>query len=119
MGATMTTEQRAALDAYVAAVRARYGRRLVDILVFGSRARGDAHDESDVDLAVILREGNWTFFLEKMALTDLAYQALLDTGLSIESWPVDERQWQTNDPGDLPFFIDAARRDAKPVHEAA
>ena len=32
-----------------------YGDRLVDVLLFGSRARGDAEPDSDVDVAVILK----------------------------------------------------------------
>ena len=54
----MTTEERAALEAFVAGVRAHYGARFVDIFVFGSRARGDATPDSDVDLAIILQDGD-------------------------------------------------------------
>jgi len=32
------------------------GDRLVNILLFGSRARGDFSDESDIDVAIIVRE---------------------------------------------------------------
>ena len=32
-----------------------YGPRLVRIILYGSRARGDADDESDVDVLIVLR----------------------------------------------------------------
>ena len=36
----MTREERRVLDDYVVAVRAHFGNRLLDVFVFGSRARG-------------------------------------------------------------------------------
>jgi predicted nucleotidyltransferase len=33
-----------------------YGNRLERVVLFGSRARGDAHAESDYDIAVFLRD---------------------------------------------------------------
>jgi uncharacterized protein len=33
-----------------------YGNRLERVVLYGSRARGDAHEESDYDVAVFLRD---------------------------------------------------------------
>ena len=76
----MTPSERKALDDYVAAVRQHYGKRLVDILIFGSRARGDARPDSDLDLAVILEDGDWKVWDERWFLSGLAYDALIDEG---------------------------------------
>lgn len=46
---------RAALREARRALHAMYGDRLVKLVLFGSHARGEAHDESDVDLLVVLR----------------------------------------------------------------
>ena len=35
-------------------LRELYGERLRSVLLFGSRARGDAHPEADIDLMVVL-----------------------------------------------------------------
>jgi predicted nucleotidyltransferase len=43
-----------ALQAYVRTVQSRFGAGLVDVLLFGSQARGDAADGSDIDVMVIL-----------------------------------------------------------------
>ena len=43
-----------ALQAYAHALQSRFGARLVDVLLFGSQARGDAGDGSDVDVMMIL-----------------------------------------------------------------
>jgi predicted nucleotidyltransferase len=114
----MTPAERKALDDYVAAVRAHYGARLVDILIFGSRARGDARPDSDADVAVILEDGGWDFWDEKMFLSDLACDALLGPGLWIQAWPISRSQWTREDLREVPFFVIGARPEAKPVSEA-
>ncbi len=43
------------LDRYIAALEGRYGRDLVSVVVFGSRARHDARPVSDIDVLVVAR----------------------------------------------------------------
>lgn len=45
---------RQALQDALVALRAVYGERLQQMILFGSQARGDAHAESDVDVLVVL-----------------------------------------------------------------
>lgn len=33
-----------------------YGNEFVELVLFGSHARGDFHEESDLDFAIVLRE---------------------------------------------------------------
>ena len=40
----------------VAALQRAFGDRLLSVALFGSRARGDAREDSDIDLAVVLSE---------------------------------------------------------------
>jgi predicted nucleotidyltransferase len=44
------------LKRFRAALGELYGDRIERVVLFGSRARGDAHDESDYDIAVFLTE---------------------------------------------------------------
>ena len=66
-------------------------------ILFGSRARGTAHDESDADVAVILKAAVGHFIQTKMAMNDIAYDIaydiLLDTGIRIQPLPVWEYEW--------------------------
>jgi len=50
----LSDQERAALRAYVRALQDRFGHQLVDVLLFGSKARGEAHIGSDLDVMVIL-----------------------------------------------------------------
>lgn len=51
---TLCADEKAALDALSAWLRARFGARLVELTLFGSRARGEGHEDSDLDVAVVV-----------------------------------------------------------------
>jgi antitoxin ChpS len=65
----------------------------VQLILFGSRARGDYHDESDADVAVVLAGQPGDFVDTKLEMAGLAFEVLLDTGVLIQALPVWEREW--------------------------
>lgn len=115
----MTPKEHYALAEYVAAVRRHYGPRLVDVLLFGSRARGDARPDSDADVAVILEDGDWQFWTEKMRLAGLAYDILLEHDLYIQPWPFPRSAWESPAKHPKQRLIESIRKDARPVMQAA
>jgi len=50
---------------------------LVDILIYGSVARGKAKDESDIDIIVVVKRNT---FKSQMKLAALAFDILMETG---------------------------------------
>jgi predicted nucleotidyltransferase len=72
MGHALAWAVRAALDRFRAALERRFGSRLRELVLFGSHARGDAHEESDVDVLVVV-EGLTPE--EKIEVFDLGYDA--------------------------------------------
>lgn len=80
-----------ATRAFAARVAAAYPTQRS--ILFGSRARGTAHDESDADVAVILKGTPGHFIKTKMAMNDIAYDILLDTGIRIQPLPIWEAEW--------------------------
>ena len=115
----MTPDERTALEAYVERIRARYGSRLHDIVVFGSRARRDHAPRSDVDLAIILKDDDWSFWSEKFAIADLSYEALMDAGLVVQGWPVSLAAWDTPAGHRQRQLIEAMKQDARDWRDAA
>lgn len=69
-----TPEVAAALDRFRELVRSRFGDRLREMTVFGSRARGDAHEDSDVDLLVVVDQLSES---ERGEVFDLAWSAAM------------------------------------------
>jgi predicted nucleotidyltransferase len=62
----------AAIERFHSEVRARFSERLREFVLFGSQARGEGHEESDVDLLVVIEGLTET---EQRQIFDLAYDA--------------------------------------------
>ena len=63
-----------------------YGDRLERVVLFGSRARGDARDDSDYDVAVFLRNPE-SFGREAERIAAIEMEILYDTGAVINALP--------------------------------
>ena len=74
-------------------------------ILFGSRARGTEHDESDADVAVILAGKAGNFIHTKMAINDIAYDILLSTGIRIQPLPVWESDWAEPERYSNPYLL--------------
>jgi predicted nucleotidyltransferase len=65
----LTSEERKAVEQLVDRLRAVFGGRLRDVRLYGSKARGESHDESDIDVLVLLDGAGWE---DQSAAIDLA-----------------------------------------------
>lgn len=70
-----------------AELRTMFGQRLVDVILFGSHARGDAGPDSDVDLLVVL-EGPVDRFAERRRMDDVLWRHSLSHGVVITAIPM-------------------------------
>jgi predicted nucleotidyltransferase len=91
-----TPDQTAQLaSAFVAHLPSQFS--VAQAILFGSRARGTAHEGSDTDVAIILRGEPGHFIDTKLALADEAYDFLMETGVHIQPLPIWEVEWQHPD----------------------
>lgn len=65
-------------------------------ILFGSRARGEFSNDSDADIAVLMAGQAQRFMDTKLAMSDIAFDILLETGIRVEALPIWENEW--NDP---------------------
>jgi uncharacterized protein len=79
------------------AVRAIYGDRIERLVLFGSRARGDAGLDSDYDVAVFLKglSDRWREFHR---LADLRAEILSETGAFLEARPFRAGSYEERTP---------------------
>ena len=70
-------------------------RRVAKVVLYGSRARGDARRDSDWDLAVFVR-GRPTP-RDRSILSFISYDLMMETGAYIQALPFPTRHEQLND----------------------
>src|SRR5258706_12842231 len=74
------------LNRFRAALDEAYGNRIERVVLFGSRARGDAHPDSDYDVAVFLEDLEH-FGQEEGRIAEIETDILYDTGAIINAIP--------------------------------
>ena len=89
--ADVDAETEQAARAFIAKVLGLYD--LAGAILFGSRARKSHRWDSDVDIAVLLHGHHGKFISTKLAMADIAYDVLLETGIRIQPLPIWEDEW--------------------------
>ncbi len=92
MDASIDPATRRAVDLFLATVGRRFD--VARGILFGSRARRSARPDSDADVAVVLRGKPQRFLATKLAMADVAFDVLLETGVLVQPLPVWEIEWQ-------------------------
>jgi predicted nucleotidyltransferase len=97
MAMTVIPTEDPILRRFKAALDEIYGDRLSRVVLFGSRARGDAGPDSDYDVAVFLKSlpDQWN---EMKRLADLRVDFLDDTGAFFEAKPFPADAWLDRTP---------------------
>ena len=96
MPATLPAHLSPAVQAALAeareALRERYGARLLRLVLYGSHARGEAHEESDVDVLVVLRDP-FDVPREIRRLVDIELDLLDRYGLNVHLLPFEKDRY--------------------------
>lgn len=75
---------------FASELRQRYSSAVQDVRLFGSFARGEAHEESDVDVAVVLEEAD---FDTRRRVIDLAADIGMLYNLRLSPTVFDRKTW--------------------------
>lgn len=89
--ASIDSKTEAAVRRFLALIAGRFDA--TGAVLFGSRARGTHSQDSDADVAVILGGAHQRFLTTKLAMTDVAFDVLLETGINISPLPIWEDEW--------------------------
>lgn len=85
------------LRRFQAALNEVYGSQIERVVLFGSRARGEAQPESDYDVAVFLKELP-DIWRERRRLADLRVDFIDNTGAFFDAKPYQAAAWQDHTP---------------------
>lgn len=106
---TTTPKWKQALEAFVEQLRRSYGARLDGVILYGSRARNDAADQSDIDTLVVLSPcgGFWAEFAR---ISPLADDVSLEHDVVISAIPVDRAEFES---GQRPLLMNVRREGVR------
>jgi predicted nucleotidyltransferase len=107
--ANIDSATRTAIRAFIEKISLQY--EMDRAILFGSRARMSHRSDSDVDVAVLLRGHSGKFVATKMAMADIAYDVLLETGLRIQPLPIWEEEWAHPESYSNPRLLQNIERD--------
>lgn len=81
-----------AVRRFLSLIASRYD--MAGAIIYGSRARGTHRPDSDADVAVLLNGEHQRFLTTKLAMADVAFDVLLETGVNISPLPVWLDEWE-------------------------
>ena len=80
-----------------------FQQEYIDVILFGSYARGDYDEESDIDVLLLVDVPRQTIFERNWQIGELAAELLMEYGIVV-SPIVENRQSFEANSGLLPFF---------------
>lgn len=80
--------QEAVIQAVKKELQALYGERLAKVILYGSYARGDFHEESDMDFLVVLKDEEIRMMQELDRMREAMFRISMDFGIAISNFPV-------------------------------
>ncbi len=89
---------------------AAFPGRIERIVLFGSRARGDHHEESDWDMAVVLK--GTPSFEDRRRLSRVGYDTMRRTGEFVQSVALGSEDWRAD--YELMRYI---KKEGRPIYE--
>jgi predicted nucleotidyltransferase len=98
------------LRALRAELEALYGDRLADLVLYGSYARGEAHEASDVDVLVVL-EGEVQPGREIRRMSEVGFEVGLDHGQYVSLLPVSKEAFRKQPSA----WLESVRREGQPA----
>ena len=93
-------EEQNAVREFARLLRSKYGHVIKEIILFGSKARGERRQDSDIDILIVL---NGISFEIKKAISDLAAQENIKHNVLISTIRYDAAAWENPVISHSPF----------------
>jgi predicted nucleotidyltransferase len=106
MATHLTQNEQNALKGFSLLLMSRFPDNYLYSCLFGSKSRGDAHQDSDLDVVVILKDVNYK---TKCAIIDLAYEELIKTDIEISPLIFSQNDYERQRQGDYPIVQEIER----------
>ncbi len=105
-GARLSRIEQSALKKFKTAVEDALAGQLMEMKLFGSKARGDARKDSDIDVLVIVSSDDWRLC---DVVCDIATDVLLESEVCISPKVISKRRFQDQSAMGNPFVRNVVR----------
>lgn len=78
---------------------------VAEVMLFGSRARQSHRPDIDADIAVLLRGTHQRLLPTILAMSDIAFDVLLETGINISPLPIWLDEWEHPETYSNPMLL--------------
>lgn len=79
----------------------RFPRQILQIKLFGSKARSEAHKFSDVDVLVVIKKGDWRL---RDQMGSVSYDVFYETGVDISMVVLEQQKYRLLQRWGSPFI---------------
>ena len=86
---SLNAEEKSALKAFKKALENNLGKRLIELKLFGSKARGDDNPSSDLDVLSVVADEDWKL---SDTVYGIATDVLLETGICISPKVISQKR---------------------------
>jgi predicted nucleotidyltransferase len=104
-------EQQILIDEVKNAMLKLYGERLSGLILYGSYARQDFDEASDIDFLVLLNREELDYGKEIQRIVKVIYPLMLDHDIIISCLPSTLTRWNTEHS----FFFERIKKDGVPI----
>ena len=98
-----------AVRRFLSLITSRYD--MAGAIVYGSRARGTHRPDSDADVAVLLNGEHQKVLTTTLAMADVAFDVLLETGINITPLPIWVDDWEHPENHSNPALLQNIARE--------
>jgi predicted nucleotidyltransferase len=87
----LTRKERQAVDVFIKALHQQYPDRIQEVILFGSKARGDSRPDSDIDILILVDDDDWRF---SHAISRLAAHISLNYDVLLGPRVIRQARWR-------------------------
>jgi len=87
----LTAKEESAIRAFLSSLQQHLAGQLVQTILFGSKARGDSDEWSDIDILITVEEESWAL---RTQVSTLAADVSLEYGVLIGPRVIGQERWE-------------------------
>ena len=105
---TLPLDIQSMLNDFILIMQEHYGAALHSILLYGSYARGEAHEESDIDVLLVLDKKEVDIYEELTDIISLTYDLDIEYSQALSVFPTSLVNWVNS----YSFFTKQVKKDS-------